>query len=226
MGILSAVLGSWLPRKYRKALIAGDVPPVAAILGGIIESTASVALLVRGYFAFMNQRLQAMPTTAMVKLEEQGGDTAVKGLGMVFSFEYFLHLTTMVLVFFAVEGFVRALAAAISGEIVPSLPLYALSAIEDGYKTRAQDRRLGKRVRDAVMLSEDGESLRIASCRPKQWTRSTTIAHAGVFYEIATEEEGAAPHTFVYVLRRKPLNGVIRGVHQYDPEEVLRPVKA
>jgi hypothetical protein len=57
------------------------------------------------------------------------------------------------------------------------------------------------------------ESLQIASCRPKPWTRLTTISHEGVFYELVSENKGQAPRPFVSILRRKSQTAVIRGIH-------------
>jgi hypothetical protein len=79
---------------------------------------------------------------------------------------------------------------------------------------------LGGRIRDEVQPGA-ADSLQIASCRPKPWTQLTTISHEGIFYELVSEHEGEPPRPFVYILRRKPTTAVIRGIHEYNPDEEL-----
>jgi hypothetical protein len=90
-------------------------------------------------------------------------------------------------------------------------------------KLEAQGRevRLGKRIRDEVQLTPNGDSLQIASCRPKSWTQLTTISYEDQFYELITTKAGPAPRQFVYILRKKPLSGVIRGLYLYHPDEAV-----
>jgi hypothetical protein len=71
-------------------------------------------------------------------------------------------------------------------------------------KARSREVRLGKRIRDEVQVTPNGESLQIASCRPKSWTQLTTISYEGEFYELVTTKAGPEPLQFVYFLRKKP----------------------
>jgi hypothetical protein len=81
---------------------------------------------------------------------------------------------------------------------------------------------MGARLRDEVIIDPSGQSLRIASCRPKQWNQLTTVSLEGQFYELVQEEKATAPRPFVYQLRKKPPTAVIRGIYAYDPDEVLQ----
>lgn len=81
---------------------------------------------------------------------------------------------------------------------------------------------MGKRVRDNALITADGQSLQIASCRPKAWTQLTTISHEERLYELIEEKAGEPPRRFAYVLRKKPASAVIRGIHSCDRDEDLR----
>jgi len=145
------------------------------------------------------------------------------GLGTILLLEYALQLTTLALLFLTVEGAVRAVAAVVSGETLPSLPLHALAFLQTRIEAHGRELRLGKRIRDEAHLTANGESLQIASCRPKPWTQMTTIAYEGECYKLIKTEEGSPPRLFVYTLRKKPVSEVIRGLYSYDPDEPLRP---
>jgi hypothetical protein len=64
--------------------------------------------------------------------------------------------------------------------------------------------------------------LKIRSCRRKQWSYLTTILYNDQLYVLHGEESGLAPRRFVYLLRCKPEQKVVRGLQCYDPEEPLR----
>jgi hypothetical protein len=80
-------------------------------------------------------------------------------------------------------------------------------------------------VADEVTRVTDTQDvdLVIASCRPKkEWHKLTSVAYQDEFFEIMDLQEGSPPRIFVYVLRKSPEGRVLRGIHHYDPEEVLR----
>jgi hypothetical protein len=157
----------------------------------------------------------------MTQAAEKGGESAVMGFGSILMVEYVFQVTTLVLLFLMVEGAIRAIAAIGSGEVLPSLPLQMLSFLQGKLEAHGHEARMGKRVRDNALITADGESLQIASCRPKAWTRLTTISYEGVLYELIEEKAGEAPRRFAYVLRKKPVSALIRGIHSYDPDEAL-----
>lgn len=188
----------------------------------MLEFLLCIGLLVRGYFIYTNARLLATPAALLVKATEQGGDAAVRGFGLLLSAEYVLRPITIVLLFFALEGAVRATAALVTQERVSSLPLYGFAQLQGWWIAWRRERRMGERVVDAVSWSYDRELLRIASCRPKLWTPLTTISHEGVLWELATESQAEGARPYCYELRKKPLGTVIRGLHAYTPDEVLQ----
>ncbi len=221
MNIFAATLLSFLPQRYRKIFTPYELPPSSALWGGILEALISLGLLIRGYYAYMAERIAGLPPAVFSKAGEKGGESAIMGLGSIFMLEYMIHLTTILLVFLMLEGAVRAIAAVGSDEVLPSLPLQLLALLHSRLDAQAHEKKLGARLRDDVQPTASGDALQIASCRPKSWTKLTTISHEGVFYELAAENKGPAPRPFVYLLRKKPPTAVIRGIQAYDPDEAL-----
>jgi hypothetical protein len=214
MNIFAAALFSLLPRKYRP----DGVPPAGALLSGILETCISLGFLIHGYFIYIDERLRALPVSVMTKAGEKGGETAIMGLGSIFLLEYLIHVMTIVLIILTLEGMVRAIAAFAGSEVLPSLPLQVVAFLHGRLSAQGREGRFSRRVSDDVTLAPDGESLQIATCRPKPWTASTTISHEGVFYELVSENRGSGVRSFVYILRRKPPTAVIRGIYAYPDE--------
>ena len=220
MDLFLSTLLSFLPRRYREIFTPHELPSAAGIWSGLIEALTSAGLLVRGYYAYMNWRMANLPSEVFTKAGEKGGESAIMGLGSIFMLEYLILPTTILLAFFLLEGFVRAIAATGADEVLPILPLQLFALLHTRLDSQSHERRLGHRIRDEVQPVA-ADSLQIASCRPKPWTQLTTISHEGVFYELASEHEGEPPRRFVYILRRNPTTAVIRGIHEYNPDEAL-----
>jgi hypothetical protein len=85
----------------------------------------------------------------------------------------------------------------------------------------------GPPVPDLVeRISSLAYQLRVASCRPQPtWDHLMTVEYEGEFYEIVEEKQGAAPHPYIYLLRKLPEGKAIRRLHHYRPEESLNPPK-
>ena len=81
----------------------------------------------------------------------------------------------------------------------------------------------GPAVPDLVeRISSLAYQLRIASCRPKPtWDHLMTVEYEDELYEIVEEKQGAAPHPYIYLLRKLPEGRAIRSLHHYRPEESL-----
>jgi hypothetical protein len=218
-----ATLLAFLPKRYRGNLTPYEIPVEGAVWGGTLEALFSLGLLIYRYFAFMNERMALVPETALEKAGHIGGESLIMALGPIFLLEYFLHLSTIVLTFFMLEGLVRLAASVISGEVLPSLPLYLTALLHTHLDAHHYEKSQGERIRDHVQLIPADGSLQISSCRPKSWNQLTTISHEGELYELVSAQHAPAPRPFVYVLRKKPPTAVIRGIHPYDPDEVLQP---
>lgn len=224
MNLVLSTLLSFLPRRYREIFTPHELPAAAGIWSGLIEALASLGLLFRGYYAYMNWRMANLPPEVFTKAGEKGGESAIMGLGSILMLEYLILPTTILLAFFMIEGFVRAIAATGADEVLPSLPLQLFALLHTKLDAQSHERQLGQRIRDEVQPTA-ADSLQIASCRPKPWTQLTTISHEGIFYELVSEHEGESPRRFVYILRRKPTTAVIRGIHEYSPDEALLEAK-
>ena len=223
MNIIAATFFSILPQRYREHFTDYEIPPMGCVLSGCLQSLSCLYLLIRNYYPFMRERLALISDSVYYSAARKRGTTGVMGLGTIFMFEYFIHITTILLLFFMVEGLVRIVAAVVSGESVPTLPLKLTAIAQTRFEAAKKERALGERIRDVVESLDGTDSIRIASCRPKPWTQLTTISHDGALFELASEQKSTPPRPFVYILRRKPPTAVIRGIYPYHPDEVLQP---
>ena len=216
---LISSVASFLPERWRRQVA---VSISSAAISAVAEFVFCLGALIYRYFAFMHMRLLAN-MDVMLKSAERAGETAIMGSGFVLLLEYVIQPVTIILCYFAFEGIVRLVAAVVTQEIYPSLPLYLASLTKQKLESVQQERALGERIVDEVRFVESSAvTLQIASCRPKEgWNKLTTIAYQDQLYELAAVKEGMAPRPFVYLLRPKPDHKVIRGIHHYDPEEVL-----
>lgn len=222
MNIFSAVLLSFFPKRYRQSFTRFEVPTEACVIAGLLQTFVSLGLLIGDYHAFMNARLAALPVDTMERVAEKGGESAVMSFGGFFMMEYLFRLVPILLLYFLIEGAVRTIAAIATRETVPTLPLKLFEYADSQLSAKSRERSMGARICDEVVPDSNGQSLQIASCRPKPWTQLTAISHDGQFYELVSERKATAPRPFVYVLRKKPATAVIRGICVYDPDEVLQ----
>lgn len=222
MNIFSAIILSFLPKRYRDTFTPFAIPSVGSIIGGFLEAGVAFGLLVHSYITFMNARLAATPLLLMERAAEKEGESAVASLGGFAYIDFLFHVTTIVLAFFVLEGLIRVIAAVANRETVPMLPLKVFEYVQAQLSAQQKERRMGVRLRDEVDIDPSGQSLRIASCRPKEWNQLTTVSHDGQLYELVAEQQAVAPRPFVYQLRKKPPTAVIRGIYAYDPDEVFQ----
>lgn len=217
-----------LPDRFRKrwsSNFAGDIR-TASVVSGLAQALSCVSFAAVRYYAFFNEQIRLTDERLILGAAQQGGDTAVRAMGIVFLVAYLFRPLTLVLAYFAIEGVVRMLAAVVTGEAVGTLPLYLIDYATAKAKDSAREAAMGRRVADEVREAPEGEQewcLMIASCRPKpNWNELMTISYNNHLYEVARELEGEPPHRFVYLLRKAPQYKVVRGLHHYDPEEALR----
>ena len=196
-----------------------------ALISGILQFVGLVVLIILRYPAFVKS---TMATEGMERAQlgamAKGGETAVMGFGVLLLAAYLVHPITLLLEYFCLEGFVRALAALVTGEVLPTLPLVGAAWALGRTRAAAAEKALGPRVADLVQTG-DGSlyHLLIASCRQKEgWDRLMTVSYQEKLYEVTHHEEGLPPRRFLYHLRSKPEGKVVRGLCHYDPAEVLR----
>jgi len=220
--LLLSIVTSLLPERYRSRLTWAFTLTGGAIISGALELVACLGVLLYRYIRFADFRMNSIPTHAVLGAAEKGGETAVMGMGLFLFAEYLLQPLTLLLAYFAFEGLVRAAAAVVSGEVIPTLPLQ-LVAMAHGRIAKAQhERDLGPPIEDLVSPGAGDFALCIASCRPKPWTPMTTISYEDKLYELARQEHAEPPRRWVYVLRQRPESKVIRGeIYHYHPDEVM-----
>jgi hypothetical protein len=220
MNIVIAALLSLLPRKYRSFFTPYEIPASGAALSGILEMFTGVVLLISGYAMYTKAQLALVPVSTLTRAAEQGGESAIMGVGSIFLVAYLLQPLTLALSLLSLEGAFRAIAAVATSEPAPSFPFYIISLLHTRLGFWRAESQMGKRIPDSIQ-NVDPELLQISSCRPKSWNRFTTISYNDVLYDLDNAKKGTSPRQFVYLLRKKPLSGVVRGLHYYSPDEVL-----
>jgi hypothetical protein len=216
---LAQLAASLLPRRYRGTIA---VTASAATISGLAQFVICLGLFISRYLHFANGQLFGGMEVAR-KAGEVGGETAIMGSGLFVLAAYMLQPLTMLLVYLTLEGAVRLLAANTTGEVVPNLALAGVSWIHAKLANAASEMALGVRVADEVEpVQLEDVKLRVRSCRQKpDWDQRITIFYNEQLYEIAGTEKGTAPRRYVYLLRTKPANKIVRGTYHYSPNEAL-----
>jgi hypothetical protein len=129
---------------------------------------------------------------------------------------------SLLLVYLAAEGLFRLVAAATTGEVLPNAILAIVAGLHGLAGSHYSEIKMGPRVADAIAPGTSPEfDLRVDSCRPKRWTRITTIGYNDELYEVAKQFSGTPPRPYIYLLKRMPGGKVVRGIYHYDPSEAL-----
>jgi hypothetical protein len=105
--------------------------------------------------------------------------------------EFWLSPLNVFLTYLVFEGVVRIMAAMASGQIIATLPMYAVSGIHGLIAKASYKQKLGDLVRDQVLRGNEkqGFALKIYSCRPKShWNTYITIEFEGMHYQLLREE--------------------------------------
>jgi hypothetical protein len=215
---------SFVPAKSRPKWLQEHVADLrsSAIFSGLAQMLICLIELIIGFRPFVQSQFAAIDPRVAVGGAETAGETAVMGFGLIIALAYILRPLSVALIYFSIEGAARLVAAVASGESIGTLPVYLLFVVERKARKEIREFKLGKRIRDSVSPAPEGESeydLVIASCRPKDWNHSLTIAHDGRLFEVVRWVETDPPRRFVYLLREAPQSKVVRGLHQYDPDE-------
>lgn len=222
---LLGIIATLVPQRYRPRVLGDAQVQIkrAAILSGAGQFVLCAAALWFRYPAFYARRVQeAADAVARIGGDKTAIATAHFSGGVLALFEYLIQPLTVVLVYFLLEGIARLAAAVTTNEVLPTLPLQVIAWIHAGVSAQRKERALGPKVADLVQAGTGKDfELRIESCRPKQWTALSTIRYQEELYEVARQEDGQPPRRFVYLLRKIPAGKVIRGLHPYDPNEVL-----
>jgi len=224
---MAGVVLSFLPKRYRERFpesVRGNLRLGAAV-SGLVQCLGCLGIFCVRYLVFLQQNVGGMAERAIARgAEEALGATAVQaGMGYVSMVEYVFHPLSLLLIYLTLEGAVRFYAAAITEEIVATLPLHLVAWAQDRVGKARAERALGPRVGDIVEQVYSGDyDLRIFTCRPKcNWDRLITVSYEGQLYAVAGEQPGKPPYRHIYHLRKTPFGWIVRNIHHYDPQEVL-----
>ncbi|MBV9073131.1 MAG: hypothetical protein JOZ10_05810 [Acidobacteria bacterium] len=216
---LAQVPATLLPRRYRNNF---EVSSSSASISGIAQFLLCLGVFISRYLHFSSARLFGGSQVAL-KAAEVGGETAVMGSGLFVLAAYLLQPATILLIFLSVEGAVRLIAANTTQEVVPNSFLAAAAWLQGRLAHSTSELAMGKRVPDEIeALESDDVKLRIRSCRPKpSWNPRTTIFFNDQLYELAGTETGPGARPFIFLLRIKPANKLVRGTYHYSPSDPM-----
>lgn len=211
------ILYSALPKSYWRSWLPSSTADFerSAIVSGLLECTVGFFLLILGYWHFLIVRTHQLQS---VSGTNEGSQLYVMA---VLTIEFAFHPSALLALCLAGEGALRAWAAFFTDEVVPSIPLRLIAFLQDRRRATRREESLGPELVDLVERYPDEEDcLRIFSTRPKEgWRPSISVAVQGEFHQISRVESGPGPRPFVYILRRLPMNAIIRGSYRYDPPE-------
>ncbi|HKW88197.1 MAG TPA: hypothetical protein VJN21_05520 [Candidatus Acidoferrales bacterium] len=209
---------AFLPKRWRTGRFTNISVnwETATLISGLIEALAAVVALVVWYSVFVTA---TGPAIWKYFPWPYAGEVGL--------LSFYMHPLTWVICYTGFEGAVRALAGLTTQESPGSLylVLYDRAARFVG---RGEWRGEPAPVRDKVDRHGLTGELRIASCKAKDhWKYPLTIRYEGEFFQVQGEEHAGAgrerPH--VYRLKRLPDNEIIRGLEEYNPEDVLHEEK-
>jgi hypothetical protein len=168
-------------------------------------------LLVQRYkhFAVARAHLWAAQMNGRPEWVQSGG-------AAIITFEFFLYPLSLVLLYFALEGFLRFAAGITASEVVPSLPVVCAFKIAELTINRKERKQKLSLPPDHVEVLPDGR-VRIAAALPKpDWNATVTIGMDDTWYEVEGEMRGSEPRSWIYVLRPSPIGRIFRRVEHYE----------
>ena len=172
---------SFVPQRYRaKSSLEGSRGLlVAAGLSGFFQTIIFSFFFIA---AFINQAAGIWEAISGVVLEGEKGPfmdplqvrltTGVLGVTT-----FLLRPTSLLFAYLAAEGSVRAFGAFALGHVVPTLPLYLISAVHDRVGARARRKKVATLARDVIEPARDSTyDLHVLSSRREQeWMTSGSI---------------------------------------------------
>ena len=244
MYLIAPVL-SLLPRRWRNSLASSASMPwvPATIISGCVEAVCGLAALVYWY---------SYSVTGWVQKSMDAQLNAHPGAGIPVGTEGFVGLLlvvanplTWVIVAISLEGVVRVCAAAFTGEIVGTFPLFIVDKIfslfirgdhtardsEDSspaaqpsfFTALRQKYLIGRLPLVADELHYAGgdseQILQIRACRPKpEWDPPRVVRYGENYFRLESAAQTSGARPFLYVLRRLASGVPGRTVLEYCPD--------
>jgi hypothetical protein len=194
----------------------------ATFLSGVLEIVASLCALVYWYSYSVTHHTQLQLSRALQAHPDIV--TPPQLIGLMSYVLVALNVVTWIIAWFWLEGIIRAVGAAVTGEIVGTLPLWLIEQFYRFFHRRSEHRRRPPLAPDEVTWCKEGqvEVLRVMSCRPKPtWKNRPTIRIKEEFFQVDKSIPGSGPRPYVYHLRRLKPGEIIRGLENYDPQAPL-----
>jgi hypothetical protein len=248
--LLTYLLGPFLallPQRWRKSLSIGAELDWhrATALSGLAESLIALVSAMYWYSYYMNPLVSNGVDSALSG--KMGPGVTDMGIGFAALLIWATHPLTWLLAFAGIEGGVRLVGAAFTGNNLGSFPLFLADKIflkltgqsqlnaakaagytEGNFSSYAgaiREKAIFKRlpqVADELFVSRNGseEMLEIRACRRKEdWNPPRTVRYHDTFYRLEACTEGTPPRPFRYTLRKLSAGVMGRTVLVYKPEE-------
>jgi hypothetical protein len=193
---------------------------------GIVQGLVCVFLLIFRFLWFSETGGELLDRGHAFDLFVRFGGEYVQANMVAGLARFWLSPLNFFLVYLVFEAVLRIMAALTSGQIIPTLPFYAVAGIHGLIEKAAYKRRLGDLIPDQVFRGNEkqGFALKIYSSRAKShWNSYMTIEFEGIHYQLMREESAPAPRRFVYYLRRSPDGRPTTVIDHYTQDSVLRP---
>jgi hypothetical protein len=215
-----------LPRRWRALTYRGSQHLLsrAAFVSGIIEVVISTGVLSIWYLKFFG--ILGKKYIEYLVHAGQGSLFTWEAFSQAGFYTFLINPLTWIIVYFACEGILRALAALSTQEIFATLPLWAIERLYRLAKAWRPRPQLPL-VPDEVTGGDGTCDIRIASCRKRpEWKYPFTIRYGGAYFQVIADKFiSVGPRPYIYSLQRLPAGEIARGLQNYDPKDVLAPVE-
>jgi len=211
--ILRDFLLSFCPAGIRRQRRPGSQLTVlrSATWGGLAQFLLAAFILVmrlKSHFVLRAQQLG--PHIA------GSNETGQAIIALIVVLDFLIHPVSLLVLYLAIEGFIRFAGALITGQIVPNMLVSLYFKTADSV-TRSSARRRSPLPTADIAERLEGGRIRISSASQKTgWNSSITVGIGGQWFEVESEERGAPPRAFVYILRPASPGKVLRGYQEYD----------
>ena len=187
----------------------------SATWGGLAQFLlAAFLLLMRLKNHFVLRAQQLGPRIAG---SNETGQTIIAG---IVALDFLIHPLSLLLLYLAIEGFIRFAGGLITGEIVPNLLVSLYFKTADSVSRSSARRRCAPAVPDIAERLAGGR-IRISSASRKAgWNSSVTIGIGGQWFEVESEAQAPPPRAFAYVLRPASSGKILRGYQEYDAADL------
>jgi hypothetical protein len=215
-----------LPKRWRQGERQGPQKYLAraAMISGIGEAAFSLVVL-GAWFAQAEGIFGDAYANHLVNTTDASGSEWIFG-GSVGIVSFAINPLTWLIVYFCIEGVLRAFAAMASDDVVGTLPLYLVDFAWRHIKKSKRAAPEPPLVADEITPGRaDVCDLQIATCRRREtWKYPFTLRYAGAYFQVIDEKWIAAgPRPYIYSLRRLPAGEIARGLQNYDPTDLLAP---